>query len=133
MSDQHLERRTCMKLALALAGTCLLASTALGTVKWDPDPAGPPVDTSSMIADGNYIGSVDKITDSNDTLIYIITCVAGDNPEGVAGRLLIPAGDLSAAQKSTLDTAAAQGDYNNYARMEGDGDVGSVGSSGPYP
>lgn len=122
-----------MKLALAIAAVCLLSSEAFGTVKWDPDPVGGPVETGSSIADGNYIGHVDKITDSNDNLIYIITTKAADNPEGVDGRLLVPASDLTANERSSLDTAAAQDDYNNFVHMQGDADPNGTGSSGPYP
>jgi hypothetical protein len=120
-----------MKFAMAIAFTCLLASAALGTVKWDPDPAGGTTETGNNIAAGNYIGRVDKITNEDDTITYIITTT--NNAEGVDGRLLIPASDLTSNQKSTLDTAAAQVDTNNFVHMNSGGDVGSVGSSGPYP
>jgi len=123
-----------MRIILPLLSFCALATAAMGTVQWDPDPPGtpPPNETGSSIADGSYIGTVDVIPSGEDTN-WIITVDAEHSPEGVAGRLIINDNDLSTAEESTLNTAASQHDNDNFAKTEGDATIDSVGTCGPYP
>lgn len=114
----------------------LIAVVAIATTAfaegWDPDPAGGSQETGSSIAQGNYIGKV-VVQVAGGTTTWIIICSAGDNPEGVAGRLILHEADLSAAEENVLNIAAAQGDPDNYVDIGSSGNVDGCGTGGPYP